>query len=222
MSDGRLIVLGLSEPTLTMILDNLESRGRFPRIDVVNNLARTGLQPFANPRFQIAIAEGWPEAGGPADAFLGVNQPESKRAVHDLFAPRALRFTTIVHASAAISSTSSLGPGVHVNSLVSVAAHAVLDRFVSLNRHVSIGHHARLGEFVTVNPGANVAGYTTIGAGTLIGMGANVVDGITIGPGTVVCAGAVVTRDLPGGVVARGNPCRVVRARAAAGAAAVS
>ncbi|MGE0812829.1 MAG: hypothetical protein AB7O28_01200 [Vicinamibacterales bacterium] len=222
MSDDRLIVLGLSEPTLTMILDNLESRGRFPRIDVVNNMARTDLQPFANPRFAITVVEGWPEAVGPAAAFLGVNQPGSKRAVLGLFASRELPFTTIVHASAAISSTARLAAGVHVNSLVSVAAHAVLGRFVSLNRHVSIGHHARLGEFVTVNPGANVAGYTTIGAGTLIGMGANVVDGVTIGPDTVVCAGAVVTRDLPGGVVARGNPCRVVRARSAPQAATAS
>ena len=32
-----------------------------------------------------------------------------------------------------------------------------------------------------------------------------------IGSGTVVGAGSVVTRDLPEGVVAVGNPCRVLR-----------
>ena len=35
--------------------------------------------------------------------------------------------------------------------------------------------------------------------------------GVTIGPGTVIGAGSVVTRDLPGGVFAAGNPCRVIR-----------
>ena len=36
--------------------------------------------------------------------------------------------------------------------------------------------------------------------------------GVTIGDDTVVGAGAVVTRDLPAGVVAVGNPARVLRA----------
>ena len=35
--------------------------------------------------------------------------------------------------------------------------------------------------------------------------------GVTIGRGTVVGAGSVVTRDLPAGVLAAGNPCRVIR-----------
>ena len=35
--------------------------------------------------------------------------------------------------------------------------------------------------------------------------------GITIGDNTVVGAGSVVTHDLPGGVVAVGNPCCVLR-----------
>jgi maltose O-acetyltransferase len=38
-----------------------------------------------------------------------------------------------------------------------------------------------------------------------------VLPGVSIGENTVVGAGAVVTRDLPGDVVAVGNPARVVR-----------
>jgi maltose O-acetyltransferase len=34
---------------------------------------------------------------------------------------------------------------------------------------------------------------------------------VTIGPDTVVGAGAIVTKDLPAGVVAVGNPARIVR-----------
>lgn len=49
--------------------------------------------------------------------------------------------------------------------------------------------------------------------GDSVWLGGNVVvlPGVTIGPGTVVAAGSVVTRDLPAGVVAAGNPCRVLR-----------
>lgn len=47
--------------------------------------------------------------------------------------------------------------------------------------------------------------------GVWLGGGAIVLPGVTIGAGTVVGAGAVVTRDLPPGVVAVGNPARVIR-----------
>ena len=50
-----------------------------------------------------------------------------------------------------------------------------------------------------------------IGDNAWLGGGAVVLAGVTVGPGTVVGAGAVVTRDLPAGVVAVGNPARVLR-----------
>lgn len=51
----------------------------------------------------------------------------------------------------------------------------------------------------------------TIGADVWVGGGAIVCPGVTIGSGSVIGAGSVVTRDIPAGVLAVGNPCRVVR-----------
>ncbi|HEY7045268.1 MAG TPA: DapH/DapD/GlmU-related protein, partial [Nocardioidaceae bacterium] len=51
----------------------------------------------------------------------------------------------------------------------------------------------------------------TVGRNVWIGGGAIICPGVTIGADTVVGAGAVVTKDLPAGVVAQGNPARVVR-----------
>jgi maltose O-acetyltransferase len=51
----------------------------------------------------------------------------------------------------------------------------------------------------------------TVGDNVWLGGGAIVCPGVTIGDDTVVGAGAVVTRDLPAGVVALGNPARVLR-----------
>lgn len=52
----------------------------------------------------------------------------------------------------------------------------------------------------------------TIGDSVWLGGNVTVLAGVTIGDGTVVAAGSVVTKDLPAGVVAAGNPCRVLRA----------
>ncbi|MFJ8073908.1 sugar O-acetyltransferase [Streptomyces sp. NPDC096176] len=52
----------------------------------------------------------------------------------------------------------------------------------------------------------------TIGDNVWLGGGVIVCPGVAIGANTVVGAGSVVTRDLPPGVLAVGNPARVVRA----------
>lgn len=50
-----------------------------------------------------------------------------------------------------------------------------------------------------------------IGADVWVGGGALILPGVTIGARAVIGAGSVVTRDVPEGVLAVGNPCRVVR-----------
>ena len=44
-----------------------------------------------------------------------------------------------------------------------------------------------------------------------VGGGALILPGVRIGSRAVIGAGSVVTRDIPDGVFAAGNPCRVIR-----------
>ena len=50
-----------------------------------------------------------------------------------------------------------------------------------------------------------------IGSDVWVGGGAIICPGVKIGSKTVIGAGSVVTRDIPDGVFAAGNPCRVIR-----------
>jgi maltose O-acetyltransferase len=50
-----------------------------------------------------------------------------------------------------------------------------------------------------------------IGSDVWVGGGAIILPGVHIGDRCVIGAGSVVTRDIPEGVFAAGNPCRVVR-----------
>lgn len=59
--------------------------------------------------------------------------------------------------------------------------------------------------------GAESAYPVRVGNRVWIGGGAILCPGVTIGDDTTIGAGSVVTRDLPSGVVAVGNPCRVLR-----------
>jgi maltose O-acetyltransferase len=59
--------------------------------------------------------------------------------------------------------------------------------------------------------GLESAAPVTVEAEAWVGAGAIVLPGVTVGRGSIVGAGSVVTRDVPDGVVAAGNPCRVLR-----------
>ena len=89
--------------------------------------------------------------------------------------------------------------------------------------HIYVGDYTMFGPHVTVAtaghpilPELREKQYqynmpVRIGRNCWIGAGAIILPGVTIGDDTVVGAGSVVTRDLPEGVVAVGNPCRVLR-----------
>lgn len=53
-----------------------------------------------------------------------------------------------------------------------------------------------------------------IGSDVWVGGGAIVCPGVSIGDQSVIGAGSVVTRDVPEGVLAAGNPCKVIRSLA--------
>ncbi len=61
------------------------------------------------------------------------------------------------------------------------------------------------------NQGLEIALPITVGNNVWIGTHVSVLPGVTIGNDVVIGAGSVVNRDIPDGVVAAGNPCRVIR-----------
>ena len=88
---------------------------------------------------------------------------------------------------------------------------------------ITIGDRVRLGPgvhlYAVARPfdadqraqGLEQAAPITIGDDVWVGGGTIVNPGITIGSGTAIGSGSVVLEDVPAGVFASGNPCRVVR-----------
>lgn len=59
--------------------------------------------------------------------------------------------------------------------------------------------------------GLELAAPITMGNNVWIGGGAIICGGVTIGDNTTIGAGSVVLKNIPSGVVAAGNPCRVIK-----------
>ena len=81
--------------------------------------------------------------------------------------------------------------------------------FIAPNCVFSTSGHAL--DAVQRAEGLEIAWPITIGNDVWIGANVSVLPGVTIGDGTVIGAGSVVNKDIPSGVVAAGNPCKVIR-----------
>lgn len=106
--------------------------------------------------------------------------------------------------------------------------------FANYNFIVLDGNMVRIGNNVWIGPNVGIyaAGHpldveqriagleyafpVTIGDNVWIGGHTVIIGGVTVGKNTVIGAGSVVIRDLPDGVLAAGNPCKVIRKLTAA------
>ena len=146
---------------------------------------------------------------------FGLSGPWGKYCVFQYFLQkyhiREADYCNILHPRAYLASSIALGTGILIEPGSVISSQASIGFGVSIKRSVSIGHHAVIGDFSELNPGVVLSGKVHIGHGCIIGTGTSIREKITIGDNTYIGMGSVVTKDIPAGVVAYGNPCKVVR-----------
>ncbi|KAF1049058.1 MAG: Serine acetyltransferase [Herbaspirillum frisingense] len=91
--------------------------------------------------------------------------------------------------------------------------------FIDHGFGVVIGETAVIGDDCTIYQGVTLGGtslskgakrHPTLGRGAIIGAGAKVLGGFTVGDGAKVGSNAVVTKAVPAGATAVGNPARII------------
>jgi len=124
-----------------------------------------------------------------------------------------LQPVAVVHPAAFVARNCSLGKGCQVLPHATLCAEVRLGEACIINTAASVDHESVLGRGVHVAPGARLAGCVSVGDCSLIGVGAVVLPRVKIGADVIVGAGSVVTKDVPDGVVAFGNPARIRHAQ---------
>ncbi len=120
-------------------------------------------------------------------------------------------FGNAIHPSAIVSSSAVIGDGTVVMQGAIVQSDARIGKHCIVNTSATIDHECVIGDYVHISPNTSLCGNVYVGEGTWIGAGSIVIPGVKIGRWTVIGAGSVVVSDIPDGVLAYGNSCKVVK-----------
>jgi UDP-2-acetamido-3-amino-2,3-dideoxy-glucuronate N-acetyltransferase len=111
--------------------------------------------------------------------------------------------------------------GVKIGNRCKISSHTFICEGVILEDDIFIGHNVTFtndrypratdGNGRLQGEGDWVCIPTVIKRGASIGSGVTLLCGITVGENALIGAGSVVTKDVPAGAVAAGNPARMIR-----------
>jgi len=174
---------------------------------------------FVDPRWpELRDAGGWSVVGadarsvGPGIAVIvGIGDNRRRMALLDELAAMGLPLATIIHPTAWLCPSVSVGNSSVVMAGAAANNGARIGRGVIVNTGAVVEHDCVLEDGVHVSPGAVLAGTVLVGAGAWIGAGATVRQGIRIGAGAIVGIGAAVVCDIPPGETWVGVPAQPIR-----------
>ncbi len=116
-----------------------------------------------------------------------------------------------------ISHISRWATGIEIHPAAKIGERVFFDHAMG----VVVGETAEIGDGCTIYQGVTLGGtslykgekrHPTLGKDVVIGAGAKVLGGFTVGDGAKVGSNAVVTKPVPAGATAVGNPARIIQA----------
>ena len=117
-----------------------------------------------------------------------------------------------------ISHVSRFFTGIEIHPAAVIGERVFFDHAMG----VVVGETAEIGDGCTIYQGVTLGGtslykgtkrHPTLGKDVVIGAGAKVLGGFTVGDGAKVGSNAVVTKPVPPGATAVGNPARIIEAK---------
>ena len=123
------------------------------------------------------------------------------------------KFPTIVHLSAVVSKSSSLGMGVMVMENAVIKTKAEVDKFCVINALVVVSHGCSVGDYSHLSLGSKIGGDVKIGSNVFLGINSSVNQKIKIESKSVVGSGPVIINNFINNSVVVGNPGKIIKVR---------
>ena len=154
--------------------------------------------------FKRGVRRAFVSLGSTDDTGMRIN-------LYKLLTEIGFELITVIHPSAVISASATMGRGNALMAGSIINARARLGHNCIINTGAIVEHDCTIGDHVHIATGARVAGGVSIDEGSHIGLGALLKQGVSIGKRSIVGAGAVVLEDIPERVVCGGIPAKIIR-----------
>lgn len=154
---------------------------------------------------------GFPVFHGKLDAsplIISIGNNKIRKKIAESY---SAEFGIAVHPSAIVSEYAQIGEGTVVMQGAIIQTCAKVGKHCIINTGASVDHECQIDDYVHISPHATLCGNVHVGEGTWIGAGTTVIQGVKIGKWCMIGAGSVVTKDIPDGVLAVGNRCKIIK-----------
>lgn len=121
------------------------------------------------------------------------------------------RYETIVHPTASVSRSASLGHGTVVLQHVTIATNVSIGKHVYILPNSVISHNAVISDFTCITGGVCISGNVRVGHNCYLGTNSAIKGGLSIGNYALLGMGSVALEDVPDDSVFVGNPARFLR-----------
>jgi sugar O-acyltransferase (sialic acid O-acetyltransferase NeuD family) len=118
------------------------------------------------------------------------------------------QFPIVVHPSAVISYSATIGKGVFVSALAVINPGVSIGDFSIVNTGSIIEHDCIVGEFCHIAPRACLGGGVALGENVHVGIGASILQTVKIGSDCIIGAGSVVVKNIDKNQKVKGIPAR--------------
>ena len=142
---------------------------------------------------------------------VAVGEPAARELIYQRLLNTSLLPRSIISVDAVVSRFSTIGNGCIISPMCSIQSTAVLKDNVAVNTAAIIGHDVVVERSCVISSQVNLGGGVKVGKESYIGMGALIREGVTIGNNVIIGMGSVVHKNVPDGVIAMGNPARVLK-----------
>jgi len=128
--------------------------------------------------------------------LIGIANLLYRREFVTHFLNRGARFISLIHPTAFISPSASLGNGVVIGPMANIGPNAVVGDFTLINSRCSLGHDTKVGAFNFISPNVCFSGFTEIGDGNLFGINSATIPHVKVGNTNKVMAGMVLDKNI--------------------------
>ncbi|UOE95439.1 acetyltransferase [Alkalihalobacillus sp. LMS39] len=146
----------------------------------------------------------------PAKVVVAIGNNKTRKKIVQQLQLTDDQVVTLVHPSAVVSPSATIGSGTVVMANVTINASVKVGSHVIVNTNSVIEHDSIIEDYVHISPNATAAGTVEIKEGVQLGVGASVIPNVTIGEWTIVGAGAAVVTNLPSYTTAVGVPAKII------------